>query len=162
MRSARHGGGLPAPLLDRLMDLGSAEADEPGTPWVLEGEELRASVRREVAHVLGTRCKLSLKQAESLELHERSALDYGLPDLRTLGSASEEARSLERIIARAVEAYEPRLRQIQVSVRLPPEVDEAVVGVLTAQLAQELILEPLSLTLRLGRSTRMLEVGDER
>lgn len=157
MRATHEGGGASTPLLDRLMDL---EREAAGKPRVLE-QELRASVRREVAHVLGTRCTLSVKEAESLEPGERSVLDYGLPDLWSLGSAPEDARRLERLITRAVEAYEPRLCQVQVSVRLPPSEQGAVVAVLTARFAPGLIPETLSLPLRLERSGRLVEVGDE-
>ncbi|AKJ02239.1 Hypothetical protein AA314_03865 [Archangium gephyra] len=129
-------------------------------PWMDE-QELIASVRREVAHALNTRCTLTLEQAGSLEPHERSALDYGLPDLRPLGPAAADARHLERLIARAVEAYEPRLRQIHVSVRIPPEEEGAPVAVITARLAQEAIAEPISLPLRLDRSGRLVEVDGE-
>jgi len=159
MRAAHQGGGASTPLLDRLMDLEREAAGEPGKPQVPE-EELRASVRREVAHVLGTRCTLSLKEAESLEPGERSVLDYGLPDLWPLGSAPEDTRRLERIITRAVEAYEPRLCQLQVSVRPPPDEEGAVVAVLTARFAPGRSLETLSLPLRLDRSGRLVEVGD--
>ncbi|PTL82647.1 type VI secretion system baseplate subunit TssE [Vitiosangium sp. GDMCC 1.1324] len=147
--------GFPAPLFDRLMDLETV-------PAVLDEQELRASVRREVAHALSTRCMLSLEQADALEPHERSVLDYGLPDLRTLGSTADAARQLERIISRAVEAYEPRLRQLRVSVRLPPEEEGLPVAVITARLVHEPMTEPITFPLQLDRSGRLLEVGEER
>ncbi|WNG56331.1 type VI secretion system baseplate subunit TssE [Archangium gephyra] len=146
--------GFPAPLLDRLMDLESMP--------VLDEQELRASVRREVAHALSTRCMLTLEQASALEPHERSALDYGLPDLRTLGPTADAARQLERLISRAVEAYEPRLRQLQVSVRLPPEEEGTPVAVITARLVHGPTTEPITLPLRLDRSGRLVEVDEER
>ena len=142
--------GFPAPLLDRLVDVESF-------PWMDE-QDLLASVKREVAHALNTRCTLSLEQASSLEPHERSALDYGLPDLRPLGPSAADARLLERLIARAVEAYEPRLRQLQVSVQLPPEEEGSPIAVITARLVQGSIAEPISLPLRLDRSGRLVEV----
>ncbi|WP_395822325.1 type VI secretion system baseplate subunit TssE [Archangium minus] len=159
MRAAHQDGGASTPLLDRLMDLKRETTGETLEPQVSE-EALRASVRREVAHILGTRCTLSLKEAESLEPGERSVLDYGLPDLWSLGSAPEDARRLERLITRAVEAYEPRLCQLQVSVRLPPSEEGAVVAVLTARFAPGLIPESLSLPLRLDRGGRLVEVDD--
>ncbi|KFE64434.1 type VI secretion system baseplate subunit TssE [Hyalangium minutum] len=146
--------GFAAPLLDRLTDTESVS-------W-LDEEQLRASVRREVAHALSTRCTLTLEQAGALEPHERSALDYGLPDLRPLGTTAAEALHLERLIAHAVEAYEPRLRQIQVSVQLPPEEEGSPVALITARLVQSPINESISLPLRLDRSGRLVEVEHER
>ncbi|MFE8600482.1 type VI secretion system baseplate subunit TssE [Archangium violaceum] len=153
MASSRKTHGFPAPLLDRMVDLESFP--------LLDEEELRASVRREIAHALNTRSTLTLEQAGALEPHERSALDYGLPDLRPLGPTVEDARRLERLIARAVEAYEPRLRQLQVSVQLPPEEEGSPVAVITARLVQGPAAEPISFPLRLDRSGRLVEVDGE-
>lgn len=153
MARGRQSRGFTAPLFDRLVDLDSFPS--------MDEEELRASVRREVAHALNTRCMLTLEQAGALEPHERSALDYGLPDLRPLGPALEDARHLERLIARVVEAYEPRLRQLQISVQLPPEEQGAPVAVITARLVQGPIAEPISFPLRLDRSGRLVEVDGE-
>lgn len=153
MAYGRQTPGFTAPLFDRLVDL---ESFPP-----LDEEELRASVRREVAHALNTRCTLTLAQAGALEPHERSALDYGLPDLRPLGPAPEDTHLLERLIAHAVEAYEPRLRQLQVSVRIPPEEEGAPVAVITARLVQGPLAEPISFPLRLDRSGRLVELDEE-
>lgn len=149
--------------MDRLLDLGSpAASGESGSAPLLGDEELRASVRREVAHVLGTRCTLTLEQAESLEPHERTVLDYGLPDLGPLGSTPADAQRLERIIARAVEAYEPRLHRVRVSVQPPLPEEGTTRAMLSARLARPGETEPLSLWLRLDRSGRLVEVDDER
>ncbi len=161
MRAEREDSGALAPLLDRLVDPRDGASGEP-PPGILSVEGLIASVKREVAQVLGTRCTLTLAQAEALEARERSVLDYGLPDLRPLGSSPADARRLEQLILQAVEAYEPRLSQLQVRVQLPPPEEGAPVAVLTAQLAQGLIAEPLSIPLRLDRSGRHVEVIDER
>ncbi|WP_255635875.1 type VI secretion system baseplate subunit TssE [Hyalangium versicolor] len=141
-------------MLDRLVDPESSS-------W-LDKDHLRASVRREVAHALSTRCTLTLEQAGTLEPHERSALDYGLPDLRSLGSTAAEARYLERLIAHVVEAYEPRLRQIQVSVQLPPEEEGTPIAVITARLVQGPVTEPISLPMRLERNGRLVELETEK
>lgn len=144
------------------MELGPEEGPEPVTSGLLDEAELRASVRREVAHVLSTRCALSLSREGSLEPGERSALDYGLPDVGTLNLESPTgARILEGLIARAVQAFEPRLELLQVTVQ-PSTADRAFpLAVLTARWARALSSETLSLPLRLDRGGRLVEVGDE-
>lgn len=152
MRAAPRSRGVLAPLLDRLED--------SGPPEPLDEEGLRASVRFEVAHVLGTRCSLTLAQAESLAPEERSALDYGLPDLGSLSLDSPaDARRLERLVTRAVKAFEPRLHLLQVTVQPPSWEPGAPRVVLTGQLVQAPEAEPLSLPLRLDRDGKLVEVN---
>jgi type VI secretion system lysozyme-like protein len=141
--------------LDRL--------EESGPPRALDEEGLRASVRLELAHVLGTRCTLTLAQAEALAPEERSVLDYGLPDIGGLSPESPaDARRLERLVTLAVKAFEPRLRLLQVTVLPPSREPGAARVVLTGQLVQAPEAEPLSLPLRLARDGRLVEVSHER
>ncbi len=153
MRTARESG-VQAPLLDRLVAFKGGEHGAPDAPYT--------SVLREACTLLSTRCALSLEQAESLAPHERSVLDYGLPDLWSLGSSPEGARRLERLIARAVEAFEPRLEQLRVSVQLQRGQPGAATVTLTARLARVTLDEPLSVSMRLDRSGRLVEVSDGR
>ncbi|MFY0565823.1 type VI secretion system baseplate subunit TssE [Archangium lansingense] len=160
MRAAPRSRGVLAPLLSRLLlDRG----EDAGPPEALDEEELRASVRLEVARVLSTRCTLTLAQAESLAPEERSALDYGLPDLGSLSLESPaDARRLERLVTLAVKAFEPRLRLLQVTVQPPPEVPGAPRVVLTGHLVQAPQAEPFFLPLRLDRDGSLLEVSHGR
>lgn len=160
MRAAPRSRGVLAPLFDRLAEDRPAE---PRPPQPLDEEGLRASVRLEVAHVLGTRCTLTLAQAESLAPEERSVLDYGLPDLGSLSlESSADARRLERLVTLAVKAFEPRLRVLQVTVQPPPQAPGATRVVLTGQLVQVPEADPFSLPLLLDDDGRLVEVRHER
>ncbi len=162
MRAAPPSGQVLAPLFDRLVEWGPEERGEHPSRGLLDEEELRASVRREVAYVLGTRCSLSLREESSLAPAGRSVLDYGMPDVGTLSlESSAGARRLEQLIARAVEAFEPRLELIQVSVQAPTSAQARPVALITARLAHTPPSSTLSFPLWLDRSGRLVEVGDE-
>jgi type VI secretion system protein ImpF len=151
-----------APLFDRLVEWGPEEDGPPTHRRTLDERELRDSIRHEVAHVLGTRCALSLSDEARCASEERSVVDYGLPDVGTLGLDSEEgARRLEQLILRAVEAFEPRLRDVQVRVRTPGTERVLPVAVITARVVHPDHLDTLSFPLQLDRSGRLVEVGDE-
>lgn len=153
---------LLAPLFDRLSQAVPGEPGDLSETWTLDEQALRASVRHEVAQVLGTRCPLSLEEEAALEPAERSVLDYGLPDVGTLGLASaEEVHRLERLIAHTVQAFEPRLEHLQVSVQAPATGGSPPVAHLTARLVGDPAAQALSLPLRLDRSGRLVEVDDE-
>lgn len=149
MRGPRHSDVAPAPLFDRLVDL------EPWTPGevhpesTLDAEALRESVQRELECLLGTRCTLTLEEAETREPRERSVLDYGLPDLGPLNPvALADQERLARLLGRTITAFEPRLRQVRVSVRPHPEDRRVAVATLTALLVVGHLTEPVSFPLR--------------
>ena len=69
--------GASALLFERLVDDDPRTAREPQPFRTLTIPEVRASVRREVARLLNTRCAAS---AAVLAGRERTVLDYGIPD----------------------------------------------------------------------------------
>ncbi|WP_157774899.1 type VI secretion system baseplate subunit TssE [Melittangium boletus] len=151
-----------APLFDRLVEWRTEEGGPPAHHRTLDERELRDSIRHEVAHVLGTRCALSLADEARLTPVERSAVDYGLPDVGPLSlDSAEGVRHLEQLIARAVEAFEPRLEHIQVTVQTPGAQRALPVAVITARVVRPGHADTLSFPLQLDRSGRLVEVGDE-
>lgn len=101
-------------LFDRLVDLHPDDHSEPRPLRTMDREELKDSVRREVARLLNTRCGFP---AEALEGRERTVLEYGLPDCTHLHTRDPGAqRALTDEVARTVTAFEPRLRQVKVAV----------------------------------------------
>lgn len=114
MREPRRTRGARALLLDRLVDLDPRSGAEPVPLRVLDRDELLASVRREVGHLLNTRCTLTL---EELEGRERTVLEYGLPDFSHLHTRDPRAQeALAEHVRATVAAYEPRLRQVRITV----------------------------------------------
>ena len=107
MREARRLRGARALLFERLTDLEPRHPEEEEPARVLDGDELRLSVRRELERLLNTRCVLT---PEALEGRQRTTLEYGVPDFGHLQTRDTGARKLiAEEVRRAVVAYEPRL-----------------------------------------------------
>lgn len=138
----------PALLFDRLADLDPAVPGEPVPLRTLDGEALRASVLRELADLLNTRCPFT---GAALQGRGRTTLEYGLPDVSPAypGAAAGRGEVAARMEA-AIAAYEPRLRGARVTVEpvegRPMELLAHVQGVLDAGTAPA----PVHFTIRVG------------
>ncbi len=106
-------------MLDRLLDPESA-----GTS-ILTGytvEKMSLIVRRDLEDLLNTLHAYHKFPAGFPET-EDSLLTYGLPDLASLESISSGQRaSIAKMIQKAINRHEPRLRSVKVTV-LPGEAD---------------------------------------
>jgi type VI secretion system protein ImpF len=102
-----------APLFDRLTDLDPQSAVEPRPLRTLDRRGLRESVRRELERLLNTRSSLSVDRLTQRDI--LTVLEYGIPDLSAYSAGDpEDQKLLAAVVARAVGAFEPRLRQVQV------------------------------------------------
>jgi len=139
-------------LFDRLVDMHPHRQREATPLRGLDPDELYASIERELVRVLTTRCPLSGDEALT---RQRTVIDYGLPDLEDGGRATvkEDRMRLARLIRETIEAYEPRLRNVEVEVNDPTGNSggggRLVVSV-DAKLAMEHLREPLSFSIPLG------------
>lgn len=147
MAGPRPVSGGHALLFERLIDL------EPGLrearPFILHDRVgLKASVRAELERLLSTR--LSLPPSQLVQRH-RSTVDYGIPDGATISPADPDGRAvLASQITAAIEAFEPRLRQPAVRLVQSTERGDRLVAEISAELAIEDTLEPISFTIPLG------------
>ncbi|MBM3600110.1 MAG: type VI secretion system baseplate subunit TssE [Alphaproteobacteria bacterium] len=107
--------GARALLFERLIDLDPSSTSELRPFRTLSPRDLRGSVRRELARLLDTRRHVSARVVDTRE--QLSVLDYGIPDISDLLPRSLTDRQLmAAVIRQAVQAFEPRLGQVQVSV----------------------------------------------
>ena len=111
--------GVLAPLFDRLSDE-DLTAPEEHPPFVTYTQaETTASIQRECQMILNTRCKLTREDYEDLEpLAPRFRFPsfFGLPDSTVLNPKNQsDAHELERIMANAIEIFESRLQNVQVT-----------------------------------------------
>ena len=149
MREPRPISGARAPLFDRLSEAPPAFAVDAGAPRILTRGELRNSVRDELARLLNTRASLPLTQRE---LAEGTVLDYGIPDLSPFTPANEfDYPRVAALIARKIEAYEPRLRNVHVALKTSPANPRALLGIVQATLIAGSVYEPVSFPLALDR-----------
>ena len=139
-----------APLFDRLTDLDLRASVEPRPLRTLTYKELLASVRREVEDLLNTRCPFP---AYEIEGRPRSTIDYGVPDFSNLSPQSvEDQNQVAREIASAIEAFEPRLRDVYVEIDRYDQGDGALHLRIHALLVLERVTEPISFPLAVSAS----------
>jgi type VI secretion system lysozyme-like protein len=129
-------------LFERLVDRDPRTPREPRPFRTLTIPEVRASVRRDVERLLNTRCTAS---AEALAGRERTVLDYGLPDFSALSpQRAEDRQRLAAQITQAIMAFEPRLRQVRVTVEPPTTTQRRLLAHIEAVLVLEAVTEPLA------------------
>lgn len=142
-------GGARALLFERLED-GDPASPEARPFRVHDRDGVRASVARELARLLNTRCALS---AGELAGRARTVLEYGLPDWSPAHGRDPAARkALEAAARRAIEAYEPRLREVRVTAHPVPGRERELLFTVDAVLAVDGGREPVSFPLVLGEA----------
>lgn len=103
------GGAIP--LFDKLDQRAAANDDGSGDALSVAGVE--ASVLRELRRLLNSRSRLPLETFLDAPL---TVLDYGIPDYSARSAQSEADRKLvASAIVRAVEAFEPRVADVEVT-----------------------------------------------
>lgn len=147
----RHHAEARRPLFDRLVDeapwrrhdLAAGPEGRRTVHRALDREGLLESVRLELERLFAVRSPLLAHQLENPE-HERTVVDYGLPDLGSFAAANPEDRQrLAAILRATVEAYEPRLQQVEVVVEQIPERPRAVRILIGGELRSDRIPEPV-------------------
>jgi type VI secretion system protein ImpF len=110
----RHDRRLVGSVLDRLIE----DVTEAAAP-VREGDDLTQllqNVRRDLEHLLNTRRRCVACPPAYRDLH-RSLLEYGIPDFTGLNLSLPTEREQTRLaIERAIRQFEPRLKDVVVSV----------------------------------------------
>jgi type VI secretion system lysozyme-like protein len=129
-----------APLFDRLIGSSRGAGWQIAASRTLSREELTESVRQELLRLFNTRCPLP---ADQLEDRPRTVLEYGIPDLSDFAPADHGDRlRLARTLEQAIEAYEPRLRQVRVTVDDPTS-DRRLSAVIEGVLVVDAVAEPV-------------------
>ncbi len=106
---------LPS-VLDRLIDESPGVSQEPPLHVTHVLRELKRSVRRDLEDLLNTRWRGS-PLPEHLQELPGSLVNYGIPNFNgTHLQAAQDPDVLTRVIAEAIERFEPRLKQVRVEV----------------------------------------------
>jgi type VI secretion system protein ImpF len=109
---------LQPSLLDRLIDAAPRDASETAEARVLNRQQLRAAVLRDLSWLFNaTRPEPdagSVRQEEAARWKEvpearRSVLNYGMPAFAGTTLSSLDTRAMERGIAEAIRVFEPRI-----------------------------------------------------
>jgi len=111
--------GASPPLFDRIVD---PKLGMPTPPALLDAAQMRESIIRELTAVLNTRCTV---RNVLYQKHFESIAFFGMPDFFGLqdlsapefdGSNSNQWPRAARAIQMAIQAAEPRLENVRVSV----------------------------------------------
>lgn len=134
--------GARAPLFDRLVDHEPDRPSEPRPFRVLDRDGVLASVITEVDRLLNTRCAFD---RETVASRERTVLEYGLPDMANFYSENQEDQlSLCAAVRQTIEFYEPRLKDVRVSVMRVDRRNQHLELSVSGQLSVGRLLEPVS------------------
>ena len=149
--------GARALLFDRLVDV--PDWNEQEQPLrILNREQLKASVRRELDRLLNTRCSIPL---HLLAEEERSVINYGIPDFSSLSPHNADDHVLiASIVGQTITAFEPRLRNVRVDVGPAFTAESALWLNINAELVVGMFAEPVSFPLTLNGKTGTAEMHD--
>lgn len=144
------------PLFDRLVDRDPRLPHELRPTRTLDRRGLRESVRRELEQLFNTRCPFP---AHRLPIRERSVIDYGVPDFSVFSPRSFDDRvRLAELLRRTIEAFEPRLIDVQVSLEPEPGNELSLIGVIEAKVLTDMVPEPISFETSLDLKEGKVEV----
>lgn len=108
---------LQPSLLDRLTDLAPTQKRDGPDQQSLTMAQLRQAVLRDLAALLNTTNLATLVDLEATPLVAASTLNYGIPGFAGMIESSMRVVALERRLADAIRAYEPRIRAETLRVR---------------------------------------------
>lgn len=140
------------PLFERLTDRNPEQPREPRPLRTLSHPELLRSVQQEVTRLLNTR---SGRGPAYLREQERSVVDYGVSDLLWVNPHDPQSlHLLTDLVEQTIEAFEPRLREVQVTVTRFVQADSRIVLTVTATLITEDLREPVSFQVMASPSSK--------
>jgi type VI secretion system lysozyme-like protein len=152
--------GAKALLFERLVD---EDPHTPGEaqPFRIYGvAALRESVGRELMRLLNTRCP---RLEGPVDEADRTILDYGVPSFSHISVSSEtDTRQLVRILEQAITVYEPRLRNVQVTIEPSKTSKTTAVGSIEAMLVVGNVNEPVSFPLVLSPKRSEIILVDQK
>jgi type VI secretion system protein ImpF len=149
-----------APLFDRLTDLDPESAGELRPMRTLNRTGLRESIRRELGRLLNTRSSIPVD--ELAQRPELTVLEYGIPDLSAYSAGDDgHQRLLAGILARVITAFEPRLREVRVSVVRLEDEQRSLRLRIDAVLTADEVARPVSFPALMGLKSGQVEIQEE-
>jgi type VI secretion system protein ImpF len=107
---------LQPSLLDRLTDMRPDVRTSAAGTRVLTVEELRDSVRRDLAALFNATALEMVVDLTDYPNVQRSTLNFGMPDMSGKTASGVDLKDLERALNRAIHEFEPRLIEDTVKV----------------------------------------------
>ena len=138
---------LQPSLLDRLTDDEPDRQQESRDKRVLSPLRLRDSVRRDLSWLFNATQLATVEDLEAYPHVQRSAVNFGIPDLAGRSLSSIDPVAVERLLRRAIWDFEPRLLRSSVKVRLVDRADQEHHNALYFTIEADLWAQPVPLRL---------------
>jgi type VI secretion system protein ImpF len=155
---------LQPSLLDRLTDVAPVQARESLDQQTLTMHQLRRAVLRDLGWLLNATNLEAVLDLEPGSLTAASTLNFGIPGLAGLASEKANGVQLEQAIAKAIRAFEPRIKSETLRVKARPRTTDEALPTLVFEITGELWAQPVPQQLFLETSieleTRMAVVTD--
>ena len=147
MSGARGRERLQPSLLDRLTDQAPGQIRESHDQMTLSTQQLRQAVLRDLSALLNTTNLETVADLAAAPMAARSTLNFGIPAFAGMIDASGRLTALERQLADAVRAFEPRIRpqSLRVNARGADQNDTA--HVIVFEIEGELWAQPVPVKL---------------
>ncbi|USN99063.1 MAG: type VI secretion system baseplate subunit TssE [Phycisphaeraceae bacterium] len=130
-------------LLDRLTDDEPGKSAESRDKRVFSTRQMRLAVLRDLNWLLNTAQRMGPdEEAETPEVCT-SVINFGVPDLCGLTAGGLDIVALERIITKAIRAYEPRIRPGTLRVTANVDDSEMSGNALTFEVRGDLWAQPI-------------------
>src|SRR5688500_4922561 len=136
---------LQPSLLDRLTDDEPDRKQESRDKRVLSPLRLRDSVRRDLSWLFNATQLATVVDLEAFPHVQRSAVNFGIPDLAGRSLSSIDSVAVERLLRRAIWDFEPRLLRSSVKVRLVESADQEHHNALYFTIEADLWAQPVPL-----------------
>ncbi len=157
---------LQPSLLDRLIDHAPGRMKDGPDTQVFTSAQLRQAVLRDLAALLNTSNLATIEDLSDTPLVAKSTLNYGIPGFSGLFESSARTNALERDLADAIRAFEPRIRPETLRVRARGTREDTSVPALVFEIEGELWAQPVAQQLFLETTieveTRIAVVSESR
>ncbi len=154
---------LQPSLLDRLTDNAPTQKRENFDQQTLSLPQLRQAVLRDLGWLLNTTNLEAVDDLSEFPLAEKSTLNYGIPGFAGMIESGSRLDALERQLADAIRAYEPRIRSETLRVRTRAMTDDAnpsLVFEIEGELWAQPVPVPLYLETAIEVETRLAVVNE--
>ena len=144
-------------ILDRLTADGGAAASAVRRGGVMNLEDLRSAVIRDLEWLLNSEAMSSTVDLEPDPFVKASVLNYGMPDLAGATISTVQLQELRAEVKRVIEDFEPRIDKKTLEVRLVEHATGSF-NRIAFEIRAEVLAEPLPIPLLL-RTDFSLETG---
>jgi type VI secretion system protein ImpF len=134
---------LQPSLLDRLTDHAPTRQKDGPDSQAFTPAQFRQAVLRDLAALLNTSNLATIEDLGTTPLVAKSTLNYGIPGFAGLLQNAARTNAMERELADAIRAFEPRIRPDTLRVRAASLRDDAATPALVFQIEGELWAQPV-------------------